>query len=148
MTRPKANDQSVSTFDTLFPHRVFPPYVALEHVLERIGQVLRRQRDSPPDLERLFAPLADIAERVTSAASGELTLPRWYRRIVVSVRRCHQAKVQLPRYVRAGAMTVEESNDIGAAIDRLIDRLHEAIARADLPEATDVCSPSVADGLG
>jgi hypothetical protein len=121
-------------FDSLFPHRDFPPYVAVGRVHKLIGEVFKRQRDAPPNLDRLQSRLADVSERLIEAANGQLQLSRWYRRIAVSVRLCHETKVELIAYVRDGAIAEAEAHEIEDALDAVIARLHEALARPDLPD--------------
>ena len=106
-----------------------------------VGEVLKRQRASPPDLDRLQTVLADVADRLVSAAHGNLSLHRWYRRIAVSVRLCHQARVCLPGYARTGAMTVAEVSAIDAGLGCVIDRLNEALESVALSEDERVLLP-------
>ena len=147
MSHPDLENRSTPAHGALFPHREFPPHVALDRVRALIEQVLRRHPVPPPGFAALLTPLVDIGLRLESAAAGTLTLSRWYRRIAVSVRRCHQAKLQLAALVRAGAMTAAESQAIAVAVDTMIDRLHEAIGRAGLPDEAEAALPSSADGV-
>jgi hypothetical protein len=133
-----------ATHDPLFPHREFPPYVALEAVNRQIDDLVHRARDSPLDLDRVQALLIDVAERLVEAAQGSLSLPRWYRRLAVSMRLCHEAKQALLGYARRGSLTVLEAQSLSDGIGGIVDRLNEAIARADLPDEVREAMPLLA----
>jgi hypothetical protein len=123
-----------ATHDQLFPHREFPPYIALEAVNRLLDEVVHRARDNPLDLDRLQAILIDVAERLVEAAQGNLSLPRWYRRLAVSMRLCHEAKQAIVAYARVDILTAAEARTLSDGVGAIIDRLNEAIARADLPD--------------
>ena len=130
--------------DRLFPHREFPPFIALEAVNRQVDDVVHRARDSPLDLDRLQAILIDVAERLVEAAQGNLSLSRWYRRLAVSMRLCHEAKQVLIGYARVDILTTAEAQSLSDGIGRVIDRLNEAIARADLPDEVREAMPPFA----
>jgi len=130
--------------DQLFPHREFPPFIALEAVNRQVDDIVHRERDSPLDLDRLQAILIDVAERLVEAAQGKLSLSRWYRRLAVSMRLCHEAKQVLIGYARVDILTAAEAQSLSDGIGRVIDRLNEAIARADLPDEVREAMPPFA----
>lgn len=127
--------------DQLFPHRDFPPFIALEAVNRQLDDVMHRARDNPLDLDRLQAILIDVAERLVEAAQGNLSLPRWYRRLAVSMRLCHEAKQAIVAYARIGILSPAEARTLSDGIGAIIDRLNEAIARADLPDEVREAMP-------
>jgi len=120
--------------EQLFPQRHFQPYVALDQVNQMVGDVLARRRASPPNLERLQSLLSDVGKRLVSAAQGGLPVHRWYRRIAVSVRLCHQAQTCLSDYAGTDAMTAAEAASIRAGLDVVIARLNDALACLELPD--------------
>jgi hypothetical protein len=133
-----------ATNDQLFPHRSFPPYVALDAVHRQIDELISRARDRPLDLDRVRAPMIEIAERLVEAAQGNLSLPRWYRRLAGSMRLCHEAKQALVGYARQGQLTTSEAQSLSDGIGHIIDRLNEAIVRADLPDEIREVMPPLA----
>ena len=127
--------------DQLFPHREFPPYIALEAVNRHLDDVIHRARDNPLDLDRLQAILIDVAERLVEAAQGNLSLPRWYRRLAVSMRLCHEAKQAIVAYARIDILSTAEARTLSDGIGAIIDRLNDAITRADLPDEVREAMP-------
>lgn len=117
----------------LFPHRHYPPWIALARVFDLVGELLQRQR-VPSELERLQVPLIDASERIVEAAAGELPVQRWHRRITMSIRLCQRAEESLAEYASMGAMTPAEAQAISAAIAEVVQRLTDVWTRAELPD--------------
>jgi hypothetical protein len=133
--------------DQLFPHREFPPFIALESVNRRLQDVVHRARDNPLDLDRLQAILIDVAERLVEVAQGNLSLSRWYRRLAVSMRLCHEAKQVIVAYARVEILTAAEAQALSDGVRAIIDELNDTIARADLPdEVREVIPPLSSPG--
>jgi hypothetical protein len=126
----------------IFPHRDFPPWIALTHVFDQIGDLVRRQR-VPSELERLQVPLIDASERIVEAASGDLPVQRWHRRLATSIRLCQRAEESLAEYASMGAMTPAEAKALSAAIDEVVRRLTEAWTRAELPDEVRSAMPAL-----
>ena len=126
----------------LFPHRDYPPWIALTRVFDLIGELVQRQR-VPSELERLQVPLIDASERIIEAASGDLPVRRWHRRIVSSIRLCRSAEASLAEYASMGAMTPAEAQAISAALDEVVQRLSDAWTRAELPEEIRSAMPEL-----
>lgn len=127
--------------EQLFPHREFPPFIALEAVNRLLEDVVHRARDNPLDLDRLQAILIDVAERLVEAAQGNLSLSRWYRRLAVSMRLCHEAKQVIVAYARVEILSAAEAQALSDGVRAIIDRLNDAIARADLPDEVREAMP-------
>jgi hypothetical protein len=129
----------------MFPQREFPPFVALERVQRLIDAVVARQRDRPPNLDRLQTRVAAISERLISLASGQLRLFRWYRRIAVSIRLARRAQLILLEYVQSRVMSDVEASRIDQELSEVIDALHDALAHPGLPDDITESFPSTTE---
>lgn len=124
----------------LFPHRDFPPWIALARVFDLIGEATRRPR-VPSELERLQEPLVDASERIVEAASGELPVHRWHRRLAVSAKLCMQAQDSLASYATLGVLTSEQAIAISDAIDGVVRALIAVWEGIRLPDEVRAALP-------
>jgi hypothetical protein len=125
----------------LFPHRAFPPWIALTRVFDNLADALKRSPEK--QLDHLEVPLIDASRRIAVIAGGDMPVQQWHRRIGVAIAYCERARNGIPEYVDAGVLTPSEGEAIGEAIDETIMRLVDVAARADIPDEVRATLPEL-----
>jgi hypothetical protein len=116
----------------LFPHRTFPPWMAIARIFELLAPVLQRE-STTSIIERLEAALIDASERIVIVAGGDMPARRWFRRIGVSIAYCERAWQAVDECTCREGLTRFEAAAIRDGLDEAIALLVDAAENADIP---------------
>ncbi len=133
--------------DQLYPYRAFPPWQAASHALGLLASLTAR-RANPTHFKFLEIALLQASQRIVAVALGDLPPDRWYRRARSAVDRLERAKLAIVDYVTAGALELDEAQELVDAIDTTIAQLADAVARVPLPDAIRARLPELSTTMG